>query len=93
MSDARGLHGPRQASLDAPGLHGPDSTCPTHGGSTGPYGRASAREGSTLKIIQELMGHATNAMTIRYAHLSPEARERAVQELDRPIPQSCAALG
>jgi integrase len=41
-----------------------------------------------LKVIQELMGHATIEMTMRYAHLSPEARERAVQELDRPIPQS-----
>jgi hypothetical protein len=39
------------------------------------------------------MGHATIAMTIRYAHLSPEARESAVQELDQPIPQPCAALG
>jgi hypothetical protein len=29
----------------------------------------------------------------RYAHLSPEARERAVQELDRPSPQPRAALG
>jgi hypothetical protein len=32
-------------------------------------------------------------MTMRYAHLSPEARESAVQELDRPISQPRAALG
>ncbi len=25
-------------------------------------------------------------MTMRYAHLSPEARESAVQELDGPVP-------
>ncbi len=26
-------------------------------------------------------------MTMRYAHLAPEARESAVQQLDRPVPQ------
>jgi len=41
----------------------------------------------------QLMGHATIEMPMRYAHLSPEARESAVQELDRPIPQPRAALG
>jgi site-specific recombinase XerD len=51
------------------------------------------RRGVALKVIQELMGHATIEMTMRYAHLSPEARESAVQELDRPIPQPRAALG
>ena len=40
-----------------------------------------------------MMGHATIEMTMRYAHLSPEARESAVQELDRPIPQRRVALG
>src|SRR5689334_20064199 len=46
-----------------------------------------AMRGVALKVIQELMGHATIEMTMRYAHLSPEARESAVQELDRPSPQ------
>jgi len=32
------------------------------------------------------MGHATLEMTLRYAHLAPEARESAVQQLDRPVP-------
>jgi hypothetical protein len=38
-----------------------------------------------------LMGHATIEMTMRYAHLTPEARESAVQQLDRPVPQLHAA--
>jgi integrase len=57
------------------------------------YGSHLAMRGVALKVIQELMGHATIEMTMRYAHLSPEARESAVQELDRPIPQPRAALG
>ena len=47
--------------------------------------------GVPLKVIQELMGHATLEMTMRYAHLAPEARESAVQQLDRPVPQLHAA--
>lgn len=34
----------------------------------------------------ELMGHATIEMTMRYAHLAPEARESVVQQLDRQVP-------
>ncbi|WP_350102367.1 tyrosine-type recombinase/integrase [Myxococcus sp. SDU36] len=49
--------------------------------------------GIPLKVIQELMGHATIDMTMRYAHLSPEARESAVQALDRPMPQAHAVPG
>ncbi|CAM4495742.1 tyrosine-type recombinase/integrase [Corallococcus exiguus] len=55
------------------------------------YGSHLAMRGIPLKVIQELMGHATIEMTMRYAHLAPEARERAVQQLDRPIPQTYAA--
>lgn len=57
------------------------------------YASHLAMRGVTLKAIQELMGHATIEMTMRYAHLSPEAKASAVQELDRPIPQPRAALG
>jgi integrase len=49
------------------------------------YGSHLAMRGVALQVIQELMGHATIEMTMRYAHLSPEARESAVQELERPI--------
>ncbi len=45
-----------------------------------------AMRGVPLKVIQELMGHATIEMTMRYAHLAPEARQSAVQQLDRPVP-------
>ena len=33
--------------------------------------------------VQELMGHATIEMTLRYSHLSPEVGRSAVQLLDR----------
>jgi hypothetical protein len=39
-----------------------------------------------LKAVQELLGHATMEMTMRYAYLSPEVRREAVQVLDRPAP-------
>ncbi|WP_342378123.1 tyrosine-type recombinase/integrase [Myxococcus stipitatus] len=50
------------------------------------YGSHLAMRGVPLKVIQELMGHVTIEMTMRYAHLAPEARESAVQLLDRPAP-------
>jgi integrase len=52
-----------------------------------------AMHGVALKVIQELMGHATIEMTMRYAHLSPEARESAVQELDRAISMTARRAG
>jgi hypothetical protein len=39
-----------------------------------------------LKAVQELLGHATIEMTMRYAHLSPDARRDAVSVLDLPVP-------
>ncbi|RKH64287.1 tyrosine-type recombinase/integrase [Corallococcus aberystwythensis] len=57
------------------------------------YGSHLAMRGVPLKVIQELMGHAAIDMTMRYAHLSPEARESAVQALDRPMPQALAVPG
>ncbi|RKH78794.1 site-specific integrase [Corallococcus sp. AB045] len=56
------------------------------------YGSHLAMRGIPLKVIQELMGHATIEMTMRYAHLSPETKERAVQQLDAPASQHRAAL-
>jgi hypothetical protein len=38
--------------------------------------------GASPKAIQELMRHADLAMTQRYTHLSPAARESAVRLLD-----------
>ena len=38
--------------------------------------------GVPLKAVQELMGHRTIEMTMRYAHLSPDVRQSAVRLLD-----------
>ena len=40
--------------------------------------------GVPLKAVQELMGHSTMEMTMRYAHLSPDVRRDAVAKLDQP---------
>jgi site-specific recombinase XerD len=38
--------------------------------------------GVALKAVQELLGHATIDMTMRYAHLSPDVKRDAVKVLD-----------
>lgn len=38
--------------------------------------------GAPMKAVQELLGHSTMEMTMRYAHLSPDARRDAVCLLD-----------
>jgi len=45
-----------------------------------------AMRGVPLKAIQELLGHSTIEMTMRYAHLSPTVKRDAVAQLDRPAP-------
>lgn len=40
--------------------------------------------GVPLKVVQELLGHATIEMTMRYAHLSPSTLQQAVLELEEP---------
>jgi integrase len=39
--------------------------------------------GVDLKTVQEVLGHKTIAMTLRYSHLSPQHRLEALQRLDR----------
>jgi hypothetical protein len=41
-------------------------------------------KGVDLRTVQELMGHKTMAMTLRYSHLSPEYQLDAVQRLNAP---------
>lgn len=38
--------------------------------------------GATLRAVQDLLGHGSLAMTLRYSHLSPDARRDAVRLLD-----------
>lgn len=40
--------------------------------------------GVSLKATQELLGHSSISMTLRYAHLAPSALRSAVQVLDSP---------
>lgn len=42
--------------------------------------------GKSLKVVQELLGHATIEMTMRYAHLAPVVHRDAVDALDGPSP-------
>jgi integrase len=42
--------------------------------------------GAPIKAVQELLGHSTIEMTMRYAHLSPDARRDAVRLLDLKEP-------
>jgi len=36
-----------------------------------------------MKAVQELLGHATIEMTMRYAHLSPDVKKDAVRALEQ----------
>ena len=41
-----------------------------------------------LKAVQELLGHSTIEMTMRYSHLSPDVRKDAVRLLDADPPDN-----
>ncbi len=44
-----------------------------------------AMKGVDLKTIQELLGHKSLNMTLRYAHLSPGHKKKAVNILDKAL--------
>ena len=46
------------------------------------------QRGRSLKEVQELLGHQTFAMTLRYAHLSPDRLREAVSSLESPAEPS-----
>jgi hypothetical protein len=39
-------------------------------------------KGVDLRTVQELAGHKTIGMTVRYAHLAPEHNQAAIERLD-----------
>ena len=45
-------------------------------------------KGIDIRTVQELMGHKTIQMTLRYAHLAPQHQLDAVQRLCDPAPES-----
>lgn len=49
-------------------------------------------EGVPLRVVQELLGHASITMTLRYSHLAPESRREAVEVLvaKKPEPEKPA---
>lgn len=50
------------------------------------YASHLVMRGASIAEVKELLGHASITMTMRYAHLSPSARRRAVDLLDRGNP-------
>ena len=49
-------------------------------------------KGADLTTVKELLGHKTLAMTLRYAHLTPEHKAKAVGLLDKPKQKRTAQL-
>jgi len=65
----------RKAGIDRCGWHVLRHTFASH----------LVMKGVALKAVQELLGHTTLEMTMRYAHLSPEVRTDAVNRLDAQV--------
>jgi site-specific recombinase XerD len=48
-----------------------------------------AQSGVTLNSVRDLLGHASVAMSLRYAHMAPDQRREAVAKLNEKR-ASCA---
>ena len=48
-------------------------------------------KGVDLRTVQELAGHKTISMTVRYAHLAPEHNQAAIEKLDPVVKQRRSA--
>jgi integrase len=48
--------------------------------------------GVDIRTVQELAGHRTITMTMRYAHLAPEHKKRAVAKLDAEVTANLATV-
>ena len=49
--------------------------------------------GAYLKEVQEILGHATMTMTMRYAHLSQESKKKAINLLNGLTSNNTQTLG
>jgi len=47
--------------------------------------------GVDITTVKELLGHKTLTMTLRYAHLAPYHKAKAVELLEAKAPQKAAA--
>jgi hypothetical protein len=47
--------------------------------------------GVDIRTVQELMGHKTIAMTLRYSHLSPDHKRKAMEALEERFSQKSPA--
>lgn len=57
------------------------------------FGSWLALQGTPLLTIKELMGHKTIEMTMRYAHLMPDHKRKAVDKLSARKPGKVVSIG
>jgi integrase len=53
------------------------------------FGSWLVRGGAKLVAVQKLMGHRSNRITMRYAHLSPQYLKGEVEILNKNVPEPC----
>jgi integrase len=58
-----------------------------------PFASHLVMRGASMKAVQELLGHSSIQMTMRYAHLAPEVVNETVRLLDAPSAEWVPRLG